>query len=197
MSGLSLAQQQIATAIINGSGKGIDCIDYGKTVKLVNESGEILVSFPLSKGAASNKHYKANAVPKAAGGGGNNGSTVQGTYAVARAIPSEPPSDDRLREEFHRVCHSQLPAPGTIRRDALLGKFKLPNGQIQTVLHLVAAMTAQEKAAWKLENGLSKKDSGRLSNALIIYSDWKAIDRFNEESRRSTAAARTNPVHGS
>jgi hypothetical protein len=79
----------------------------------------------------------------------------------------------------------------------LLGKFKLPNGQIQTVLHLVAAMTAQEKAAWKLENGLSKKDSGRLSNALIIYSDWKAIDSFNEESRRSTVSARSNPVHGS
>jgi hypothetical protein len=63
MSGLSLAQQQLAATVISGSGNGITCIDDGNALHLMRESGEILISFQHSGVADS-----CSTSVKAAGG---------------------------------------------------------------------------------------------------------------------------------
>jgi hypothetical protein len=254
MSGLSLAQQQIATAIINGSGNGITCIDDGNALHLMRESGEVLISFQHSSvadlcstsgsaggsagGSASDYNFESimaqnkemwcqirdkirdapreplyrlaaaataatadspahKAVDKCStfkAAGGGSGSESLDDLAITDnggGGSKFAPSLSWAQAKWCMHCSSPFPAKDTMRRNAVLGYIKCPNGETLQALHIVNTMSAREKAVWQNENGfVSKYDKHTLALALRIFSNWKHLDYLNESARRANGRAR-------
>ena len=221
MSRLSLAQQQLAVAVINSSENSITCLDDVNALYLIRESGEVLISFQHSDvtdvccasgsakasaeevafvkaagGAPSfvdamnclNECASSQAAGGGGGGGGGGGSAVvdDGSIRDNGGGGSEfAPSLSWVEDKWHMHCSSPFPAKDTMRRNAVLGYIKFPNGETLQVLHIVNAMSAQEKAAWQNENGFVSKYKHSLALALRIFSNWKHVDYLNKSARRA------------